>query len=231
MPSENENAEKYALSQHRAESRLPGVSAWAAFFCAAAALLTLGGYIRMQTFTRQSLQTLEARNEALESALRKWADYVSAIDRRIAVLEARARWIPEGEAQALRNGEAVGAMANAPFPTEIGDGSGINPQNAIENEPFAFPPPANPLPIETSGVAELGKRNAGEIIALDLSIKRIMIDLGREDGLESGQTLSVYRNGVWLGDARSKTVYDNISACVFEAASKEFAIGDEIRRQ
>ena len=219
--AEEEKKVSYEALPSRSE-RLPGASAWAAFFCAAAALLTLFAYIRLQQTMRQSIHSMEVRNAVLESNLRQWAEHVKTIDMRLASLEELARWMPSGE-QFISDLNAVHSMREL-FPPEA-------PDDIDSLWSSGFPAPATPLPVPPGDNVIDGKRKTGEIIFLDLSINRIMINMGREDDLEVGQTVSIYRNGIWLGDVRTLILYDNIAACVFETVGKDFQIGDEVRRQ
>ena len=204
VPEEvGDGAVSEAPAEGAASYQWPGTSAWVALFCAMAALLTLGGYIRIHRMAVENARQSAAAIQALEQQLRSLSDKWDA------------RWVE------LENRGA----AEAAIPLQD-----VMVQFFAEAEAQAVlsPMPAKaellPLPGSTGGLEALA-----EITELNWPSKRVMIDRGRRDGLSEGLRLAVYRGDEVIGEVVVTVVFDEMAACQVETSKRDFARGDWLR--
>ena len=190
----------------------PGASAWVACFCAAALLLTLGGYIRTHSAALENARELSSEILSLKQQVGELGGQVQEINRRLSRLEEQSRW--PVDAQGIQ-------AAIARWVAEA---------DADDNLP-PLPPKAESLPLTTSasGGAAAVETAAGEITGVNWPAKRVMVDRGRKDGLVPGRRLSVHRGDAWIGDVRVATVFEASAAGQVESSLEEFRIGDAVR--
>lgn len=94
----------------------------------------------------------------------------------------------------------------------------------------ASQPPVDDTP-QTGTLVEEYTALKGRVLVSQPRQRRIMIDLGREADIETGSRFTLWRNGLYIGEVRVKTVFDAMSACeVTSASGSGIRIGDRVHQ-
>jgi regulator of replication initiation timing len=97
--------------------------------------------------------------------------------------------------------------------------------------PRPSPPPSGGVTLTVAGSAGSIRQATGQVVVVNREFEFVVINLGRQHGLEVGQEFEVVRDQDVLGLVKVEKVYDELSAAAILPASKTHAIreGDTVR--
>ncbi len=212
---EREDEELYAYGR-------PSVSAWVAALAVAFSFFVLGGFIK----TYMQLESLR------EESRREIRDLKSAIDS----LQLSAQPVAVRQPQ-----KRVSLLPPAP-----------RSSSRLSDPVPASPPPAREFLAEideenprlTYSIGRSSRREEGgygalrpheeeaascQVVAVNSAQKVLMVEGGRNRGLEPGSRLELSRRGRWIGDLRVTNVFETMSSCEVLHATVNPEPGDVVR--
>lgn len=218
----------------------PSVSAWVAAAAVAFAVFLLGGFIK----TYRQLEDLEDESRREIATLRESV-------RRLQSMQAQQASAPAPErrrAPSLAESAAAARQAASPGAPPRYDAADPRaqlrselPGNATESTIAALPSFDDP---EDRGIRYQWGRTSGapasrnlltaaggesQVVSVSAANKRVMIEGGRDIGLEEGGRLELCRDGRWIADLRVQDVFGNQSLCEVLHATHPPQPGDTVR--
>lgn len=219
----------------------PSTAAWVAAAAVTFAVFTLGGFIK----TYLQLEQLRDESRREISTLRSQLDSLRINGRNTAPASARSRPatrpLPDSTTRAPRSrtAERAGSTASrsAPDPAKVmAEAENLCPADAPGDTrgrvTYTFGR-SSAAPAETLALGDDFKSPApafrGEVVAVNNAQKRLMVEGGRNFGIELGARLELSRLGRWIGDLRVLEVFDSMSACEVLHSTQLPEPGDTVR--
>lgn len=224
----------------------PSVSAWIAVAAVAMAIFVAGGYIKtylqmeaLREESRREIQDLRRRMDGLRTSV--------AGDKKRA---ARATSLPNVERPVIE----ANRQERPPRADEAMARSTTTAPNTALGEVRTYLPEMNETPSKVT--YEFGRRSrpananqakggfgdafggaAGaetireqyQVVFVSIPQKRVMVDVGRNGGLEEGARLELFRQGKYICDLRVLEAFANQASCEFAHAPRPPEPGDTVR--
>lgn len=211
----------------------PHLSAWIAAVAVAFSFFLLGGFIK-------TYRQLDALREESRKEIQELRDMIKKLQPQAGAAASRQStpWMTHLPQPSMSQ-PSMPQPAGAPRQTPRIEESAA----AVERRPEALRPPETPRlpaadseagdtkltyewgwksksasPDAASGGLKAGVRPGGagslsQVISVASAQKKLMVEGGRNIGLEDGGRLELARGGRWIGDLRVLEVYDNMASC------------------
>lgn len=186
----------------------PHISSWVATAAVAFAIFVLGGFVK----TYAQLETLRRESQREIRELRTMIEHLNTAASAAGKNAPRARSVRGVLLPRANRPEQSRPPAAAPSPPPLPEAP---PRQAVP-----LPPPLPDLEERRGGITyEIGRRSQPQarreqqqIIAVGAH-KRVIVEGGRDIGMEEGGRLELSRDGRWIGDLRIAEVHDSMSVC------------------
>ena len=169
----------------------------------------------------RELQSLNARKVGLEKRVQELQEGKSELERRLSEMEVM---LTEGVTQ-------IGGLKQRIDNIKDAKAQSANKQERKDSVelPAIVVRPQNPddsTPVKTGNDASAG---SGKVLGVNRDNNFVIIDLGQDAGLKTGDILKVYRGDRAIAGIEAIQIRRNISACDIKREAEQIKIGDVVR--